>query len=464
MVSLDQIKIAEYLLDYANLNVLMLQNQDKSFKTLFYEYMSNNCREENYETYYKYMVNNYMLFLRMKSYCVCEDYNLKNKNNFINNEKLNLSDLRKKIVTGTDSANISDKKLLQLIRDVFCHSTSDNQLYSISPNGKKIEIRIKNPSPITIKLELNDIAALIREINYNTQSVQLIGLEWEKNIYNNLKDYLNSLKINRYHFTKKIDEDIVDSINENSENKDYKNVIAEAESTEGCEVKELRLTEEDINEIINKVNNLRKNNIITEEEYKKNFYQIINILINEKFPIPVFKSSYYDVDSFAIHYLQSTEDFSYNVIYYAITEIIPKKDELKLSYKDQYEKIFNDEGNKLLFKIYYSDFNKKRVYSYMPFIEYIITNYCCDSEYIKIGKRSVLSNKIRNSLIHARWCIDKDKIKFYDALPNISNELDYNWEASINFNDLCEYCVDILSKELQKQEEKQKVKTVKFYS
>ena len=26
MVSLDQVKIAEYLLDYANLNVLMLQN------------------------------------------------------------------------------------------------------------------------------------------------------------------------------------------------------------------------------------------------------------------------------------------------------------------------------------------------------------------------------------------------------------------------------------------------------
>ena len=100
----------------------------------------------------------------------------------------------------------------------------------------------------------------------------------------------------------------------------------------------------------------------------------------------------------------------------------------------------------------------------MIFIEYIITNYCCKSEYIKIGKRSVLSNKLRNSLIHSRWCIDNDKIRFYDALPNISNELEYNWEVSINFVDLCEYCTEVLKQVKLEKEEKNKVKTVKIYS
>lgn len=461
MVSLEPHKIAEYLYDYANLNFLMLENPTQSCKSLFENYMNNNNRTEDYDTYYKVMLNIYVLFIKMKSFCICEDYNLKNKNNFINNDKLKLSAIRKSIVKSTDYSDISDKKILQLIKDTFCHSSSNNPAYSISPNGKKLEIGIQIPYPITVQLKLNDIISLIGSMNDNAQTAQLIGLEWD-NMNGNLKDYLESIKINRYQFTKKIDEGIIELIYQYTENGDHQNVIQTAENQSNCTVKQLELTEKQVNEIITTLNDLINKKIITKEEYQQQFYKIINILINKKFPLPIFKSDYYNIDSYMTYFLQSIGDFSYSDMYNIIAQILPDKEEKEFSFEEHYEKLFKDSYNQLLFKIYYSNHNEKMVYPYMMFIEYIITNYCCKNEYIKIGKHSILSNKLRNSLVHARWYIDDDKIRFYDALPNIANELDYNWEVSINFIDLCEYCTEVLEQIKKEKEEKQKQKTIKI--
>lgn len=463
MVSLEQDKIAQYLLDYANLNYLMLENRNQSCKSLFDHYMSSNNHTGDYEKYYQEMINIYVLFIKMKSYCICEDYNLKNKNNFINGDKLKLSDLRKTIIKSTDYSDVSDKKLLQLIKDAFCHSSSDNPTYSISPNGKKLEIGIQMPHPITVQLRLNDIISLIGSINDNTQTIQLYSMKWDSNV-TDLKGYLKNIIINRYHFIKKMDESIVDDIHKYSENHDHNNAIQTAESQEQCEIKQLELTDEQINEIIAMINDLIKKDIITKEEYEKYLPEIISILINQKFPLPIFKSFHYNIDSYMAHYLQSISGFSYSDMYNIVTQILPDKEEIEYGFEEHYEQSFKDPYNRLLFKIYYSNHGERLFRPYMMFIEYIITNYCCKNEYIKIGKRSVLSRKLRNSLIHARWYIDDDKIRFYDALPNIANELEYNWDVSIKFIDLFNYCVDILEQVKKEKEEKQKIKTIRIQS
>lgn len=463
MISLEHYEIAEYLYNYANLNYLMLSNPNKSVRSLFQDYMDSKNIEIDYEKYYKAMLNIYVMFLKMKTYSICEDYNLKNKNNFVNNENLDLTNIKNTIIVDGDFSNISDKRLLQLIKDAFCHSNSNNQLYHISPNGRLLEFKLQKPSPITIKLKLNDIISLNNIINDNTQTVQLIGFEWDNRIID-LEEFLSNLKINRYHFTKKMDRELVDSIHEYSENGNYSEAISEAENFDNCVVKELKLTEKDIDEILDTINLLVDNNTITEEEYNDYFCQIINILIGKKFPLPVFKADYYTIDSFMIYYLQSISDFSYNDTYTIISKLLPEKEEKKFNFEKHYERLFDNPHIKLLFRIYYGNFDEKVIYSYMIFIEYIISNYCCDREYIKIGKRSVLANKLRNSLVHARWCIDGNKILFYDALPNIVNELEYNWKVSINFSDLCDYCIDILENQKNKEREKKIIKTVKINS
>lgn len=463
MVSLEQDKIAQHLLDYANLNYLMLENPTESCKSLFEHYMNSNNRTEDYDKYYQEMINIYVLFIKMKSYCLCEDYNLKGDNNFIDNNKLQLLDIRKRIIKGNDYKDVSDKKLLQLIKDTFCHSSSDNPYYSISPNGRKVEIRIEKPHPITVQLNLNDIISLTGSMNNNTQTLQLYSMQFDTSL-TDLKSYLKSFMINRYHFIKKMDEKIVDDIHDYSENNEHSNAIEMAKQQEQCTVKELELTDEQINHMISTINDLLRKQIITKEEYERYLPEIVSILINERFPLPIFKSFYYNIDSYMAHYLQSISGFSYNDMYKIVAKILPDKEEIEFGFEKHYKQLFKDQYEQLLFKIYYSNHGERLIHPYMMFIEYIITNYCCKTERIKIGKRNVETNKLRNSLVHAKWYIDDGKIRFYDSYTNIANELNYNWNVTLNFHELYNYCVETLEQVKKEKEETQKQKTIKIYS
>ena len=132
MVSLSQTQIALYLNEYQSLVSYMLTFPEESPYKLFklYIYDSSNTEELECDKYYQRMLNIAYIFTKMKLFSIAEDYTLKNKNNFINNDDLDLSFLDSKI-TGDRSA-ISNKKLLQMLRDGFNHSSSDNQLYKIS--------------------------------------------------------------------------------------------------------------------------------------------------------------------------------------------------------------------------------------------------------------------------------------------------------------------------------------------
>lgn len=464
MVSLTQNQIAQYLFDYANLNQLMLDNPNLSIYSLFTDNMnSQNRTEDCNETYYNIMLRVYLLFLKMKTYSICEDYNLKGKNNFVNNNNLNLSAIRSSIIK-EKKCNKSDKEILQLIRDAFCHSTRGNELYHISLNGKKIEFTLHRPDSITIDLKLDDIMTLTSSIFNTSQTMILMSLEWD-NFKGDLKQFLKNIKIGRYYFEKKLDDAVLNHINNDSNNENHTTVISEVKKLKNSTTKQINLTENQIDNIINTVDELIENKIISKEEFNQYRSEILNILISKHLPLPFLKSENYTIDGFINYYLNSISSFSYYDIC-KIMILLPNKKEKEFSFEKYYDQVFNNIYDNLFFKLYYTNFNERMIHSHMLFIEYIIVNFCNTDGYIKIGKHNILYNKLRNSLVHSRWCIDKDKIVFYDASPTTSEEFNYNWSTSIRFVDLYGYCVNKFEEEKQdsnfNNDKSNKIKTIKF--
>jgi hypothetical protein len=119
-----------------------------------------------------------------------------------------------------------------------------------------------------------------------------------------------------------------------------------------------------------------------------------------------------------------------------------------------------DKYQELVFKTYYSDETEKIAYPTLLFAEYILSNFKPDDKLIRIGNRTVEYQKLRNSLVHGRWHLERDKVVFYDALPNVENELDYNWQAKLDLTALYNYCFDILKNKLKEDKPKQKQKTI----
>lgn len=445
MVSLEQSEIAKCLYDFANLNYLILENHDQKIKYLFDFYMKDEI-DINKEEYFKKIINVYTIFLKLKTFCIAEEYNI--KNNFINNNNLDLQNIRNNITRGND-LNISDKALLKNIRNAFCHSTKQNQMYNMSLNGRFVNFNIDSSN---IKMDINDIINLSNKINDATQTLQFLTLNFDKE-YTNIKELLKSIDFNRYYITKKIEFDTINSMVELGNQNKHKEFIDLADDIEDCTKKTFNLTDEQINNILKVINDLIKNNIITKEELKNNLIEIINILIVKQLPIPISKIQQYKVDSFIANYLYKMDLFSYDDIYKIVTILLPNKEVEQFSLEEYYNASFKNEYDELFIKLSSYDFNEKMVYPYMLFIEYVITNFC-NSEYIKIGKRTVLQNKLRNSLVHCRWIIDGEFIKFYDALPIVLNEMEYNFKCKLSFVDLLEYCVSIMEKELNVNNEK----------
>ena len=110
MNNLKSSEIAKYLYDFANLNFMILESNKQSIKSLFDYYIKNQNIEEPNE-YFRTMINVYVMFLKMKTFCIIEEYNMKAKNNFVDNDNLNLVNKRNKIID--NDINLSDKKLLQ---------------------------------------------------------------------------------------------------------------------------------------------------------------------------------------------------------------------------------------------------------------------------------------------------------------------------------------------------------------
>lgn len=454
MVSIPQTQIALYLHDYAKLTSLMLNYPDSQPFTLFQNYLLRSNRlEDATEEYYQRMLNTAYIFTKMKIFSIAEDYTLKQGNNFISEENLDLSFLDSKI-TGNKKA-LSKKQLLQKLRDGFHHTKEGNELYKISPTCKQIEFLFKKPTPIKVKLSLEDISTLTSVIGTAAQTFQFFS--YNQPVENpTLKEYLENLKLSRHYFTKKVDPTTINTIFKLQEENNHEEATNIVNSIKNHTEKEIPLSQTQVNNILNNIENLVNSNAISIEVLKENITAVMSILIGKELPIPALKLDYYLFDSFIIAQLLPAKKITYNQMIYLITEGLKQTEANEINkYKDLF-----DNYRQLIFKSYFPNANEKSIYPTLLFSEYIISNFPPEDELIKIGNRTVKYAKLRNSLVHGRWNIEKDKIAFYDANPYIESETDYNWSVKLSTKDLLNYCENVLISKLEAEKPKPKQKSI----
>lgn len=453
MVSISQTQIALYLHDYTSLMSLMLSYPNKQPFALFQEHLlKSNRAEQATEEYYQRMLNIAYIFTKMKLFSISEDYTLKQQNNFINNDDLDLSFLDSKI-TGNRSS-ISNKKLLQMLRDGFNHTTEGNELYKISPNCKYIEFSFKQPTPIKIKLSLDDIASLTSAIGEAAQTFQFFS--FNQPTATTIKEYIENLHLTRHYFPEKIEPSIMNSVFKLQNENNHNAAVEVAKTINKASEKEISLSQTQINSILKNIEIIIESGIITLDEFKENLSDLTIILLNKELPIPILKLDNYLLDSYAIGMLLPHKAFSYNQMYNIFTQGLTAKTPNPMT---KYKDIF-DRYKQLVFKTYFPNAQEKQTYASLLFTEYILSNFKPDDEFIRIGNRTVEYKKLRNSLVHGRWHIEKNKIVFCDAKPNIKSETDYNWSVKLDSTALNNYCTNILQTKLQDEKPKQKQKSI----
>lgn len=454
MVSLSQTQIALYLNDYQSLVSHMLTSPEESPYKLFshYIYDSNNTEELECDKYYQRMLNIAYIFTKMKLFSIAEDYNLKRENNFINNNNLDISFIHSKITGNRNS--ISDKKILQMIRDGFNHTTEGNELYNISKSCRFIEFNFQIPSPITIRLSINDISELTNSISNASQALQYFS--FDQGNASSIPEYLDNLRIYRHYFPKKIAPETIASIIELQEQGKYEEANKIIETIEPSIKKEIILSPEEKDNIIDTLNQLYQGGNISLEEIKEQLQPLIVILLNKELPIPIVKSDHYLLDSFFIGQLLPHKSFSYfdmiRILFKGLQTDTPNP-------IHQYRDFFN-QHRQLLLKTYYTNECEKLAYSTLLFSEYVISNFQPEEEFITIGETEVEYKKLRNSLVHGRWNINKEDIEFYDALPKTENEIEYNWSTKLRLHELYKYCTNAVKEKLQAEKPKQLKKSI----
>lgn len=453
MISLTHTQIAQYLKDYSRLTAYMIEPENQMIKpfTIFKRkiYNINNTDKLNEKDYYTRMMRIAYLYTKMKMFSIAEDYTLKQKNNFINNDDLDLSFLNGKITGNTGS--ISNKKLLQMLRDGFNHSSSDNEIYKVARNAKRVEFTFDLANPITVNLSLGDISSLTSAISDAAQTFQFFS--FEEPDATNLVEYLDKLKIKKHCFPKKVPKTDISSVIEFQNQDKYDDAISLVKTFNQAIEKDITLTDKQKENILNILNELVKGNVISIDEVKKYYRDIIIILLNKELPIPVLKLNNYLLDSYFQAELLKDGEFPYAMMYHVFLKALEDSIDSPIAqYKDHFDKF-----KQLVLKTYYSNECEKLAYSYLLFIEYVLVNFKPDDDVINIGGTNVEYNKLRNSIVHGRWHVDKENIMFYDAFPNAENELEYNWSAKLNLAALYNYCNNILNEKLV--DEKPKVYT-----
>ena len=454
MVSLSQTQIALYLNEYQSLVSYMLTYPEESPYKLFkhYIYDSSNTEELECDKYYQRMLNIAYIFTKMKLFSIAEDYNLKRENNFINNNNLDISFIYPKI-TG-NRGSISDKKILQMLRDGFNHTAEGNELYKISKSCRFIEFNFQNPSPITIKLSIDDISELTNSIADASQALQYFSFDQKE--ASTLPEYLDNLKIYRHYFPKKIEPETIASIVELQGQEKHEEASRLINTIEPSIKKEIVLSSEEKDNIIDTLNQLYQGGNISLEEIKEVLQPLIVILLNKELPIPIVKLDHYLLDSFFIGQLLPQEKFSY----FDMLRIFLNGLQTDIPNPVNKHKDFFTKYRQLLLRTYYVNECEKQAYSTLLFTEYVISNFQPEEEFITIGETEVEYKKLRNSLVHGRWNFNKENIEFYDALPKTENETDYNWSTKLRLHELYQYCTNVVKEKLPVEKPKQLKKSI----
>lgn len=462
MVSLEKREIAKYLRDYAMLAEQMRYNPTISMYTLFATNMLASGRYDDCnQLYFDKMLRVYSFYTELKIFSFHEDLQI----DYINESELLFDKIKDAIfVNPEDSKYFSKKQVIKYIRNAFNHSEGEKELYSISVNGRFLAINLQNtrPRPFNIKLDIIQLNEIRKCLIDSGRNLLMAHFQFDPSfdiLAKELYSELDKIKYKHYYFNKKITTDTLNKIEE---------------------ILSIKMSNEE--EIYQKANNIDE--VIKNE---KSFFKLFDLLPEQKEKIyesfklikglykqGKFKALGDDYFRFCMHHMlhktvplgmYHTEQITYELIFamWYVREgnmsLDDAKEEIKKVYTtygesdkkqegdksfsefryDMMQGTYNDRNEKERLRMIDSDTESQIIYPLMMYLGFVLDNLCAQ-ETIVIGKKEYNKEKIRNSIVHGRWFIGKDRvIQFYDCPSGNNNDYNFNWHESINAYDLKEW-------------------------
>ena len=159
----------------------------------------------------------YSDYIFFKKFSIIEDF-LLNRDDYLNNNELSGIETDCQIIEAP--SNLTNKKIIQLIRNAFNHNNSeDMDRFKISVNGRYFEIEFKDirtskeiennipPKPVKIKFNANYLSKVNNIINEKRQNQFIISFDIPNDFdfySDNLNVELDKISVKHYHFPKKM--------------------------------------------------------------------------------------------------------------------------------------------------------------------------------------------------------------------------------------------------------------------
>ena len=461
MISMSKMDIINYLRDYAYLQERFVIRGEKSLPESFKYYMIATKQYDKLNTdYLNAMLRIYNLYLNFKIYSVTEDYYL-NRDDNVNNEDLNNFVHKCKFIE--KPSNMTNKRLLEVIRNTFNHGLGDN--FKISKNGKNIlldidDIRLPkqqakggNKEPLKMRFNLdylNDVYALLTEKGRNVLFTYY-DIPNDFNINSNdLYHELDKIKLKHYYFDKKLEETVSDRFKKlnklNLKNNLQKIIVSNKLHKLASSInpsKKFDLTDDQKKKVISLIKKYKESYPDMFKGYTENFMYFV---LNDVVPIPGLKLSMFKEQLYYLAILTDGNNLTFNQASIVVDNSINKN--------EKYETIkdMNEQENLNLFRhMVNGDFTQA-----VPYIIYIdsVISHLCEEDSINIDGIDYDRNRLRNAFAHCRWYIgDNSKLHLFDANPRNKFDLDLLEVGTIDLMSFVKWADQYVFKK-QKEENK----------
>lgn len=472
MIAMSKEEMIRYLHDYAKTSSIIASKPNFTSFFSFKEHMLYNGREkEATEEYYKRMIRTYVNYCAMRVFSYDEDYTL-NRDNYIAEQ--DLEDLKKDLLVFNSTGNISNKQMLKFIRNSFNHN-DDQQFdrFKLSKNARNIEISLKDlrtpkeieagqeKRPLNLKFNIEYLSTLINNIIYNSSTIPYFVYKLSKfdiSAKDLKKEIKDKVKLEGYLFPNKLTKVQKDNINKLLEyNPNIKDDDLVKNKTDLLNFIDSlgQKYEHKLSKVeIEKFYSLLKYNLEVRPDLVKE-YQIpaLSYYLQESVPIPQLKECTLYDQIFLAGSLRGNPSITHHNAVEIVKKAFCNKNIPVVSEWDRAisNKLKNMEKEKLFYLL--NNMLSQEFLRSIPSVMYldaVVTHYCQD-EKITIDNISYDAEKIRNSLVHGRWIISKDReLVMYDADPKNEKSINLDYVGSIKIDSFMNWAEDYVDSKSNK--------------
>lgn len=450
MITMSKDFISNYLCYYAHLQEKFANRKNMSLLDSFKWFnKANNVDDLTNCNFINEMIRVYYFYVNFRMYSIEEDFFL-NRDNNISNEDL---DTFVHNCTFYDKPNnITNKRILEIIRNAFNHSL-DSTL-KVSKNAKNFELDIPdiryprqiakggNPERLHMRFDINYINDLNNLMSDKGRNVLYTWFDIPKNFDINSKHLyteLDKIKFLHYYFDKKLEPNIMQNFKDlnkkvlrcEGKSEDINNqIITLANSINPP--KEFGLTHD---QKVAAIKLIEKYRSYLDKWTKNQIDHFMFNILNNLTPVPGLKLPTLNYELWYLKLITDKEKLSFDKVLLEVIDSITDENKIeKMLLRD-----------KMDFCCYILTNEFQISTPYMMYIDSVITNLC-DEDFIEIDGKKYETRQLRNSLVHARWYVGNDKAYLFDGLPENKFDYDLKLIACIDLKSFIEWTNNYLTK------------------